>query len=133
MVKPASSFSNVRLAVVSMLSGVMPALPSCAESAMLKQPACAAAINSSGLVPRPFSKRVENEYWAFESTPLSVETVPLPSLSEPFHTAEALRTIEEPPPHGRFYHWRFNSIIRIDSRRSQGLRVFGSTGALLAC
>src|SRR5208282_2032575 len=92
-VKPASSFSSVTEAVVSRLSGVMPALPSCAESAMVKQPACAAAINSSGFVPRPFSKRVENEYCAFESTPLSVEIVPLPSLSEPFQTAEALRII----------------------------------------
>ena len=33
----------------------------------------------------------------FESTPLSVAIVPLPSLSEPFHAAEALRIIKFPP------------------------------------
>src|SRR3984893_12199551 len=93
IVKPASSFSSVTAAAVSRLSGGMPALPSCAESAIVKHPACAAAINSSGFVPAPFSKRVENEYCVFERTPLSVEIVPLPSFSEPFQTAEALRTI----------------------------------------
>ena len=43
------------------LSGVKFIVPSCAESAMVKQPACAAAINSSGFVPLPFSKRVTKE------------------------------------------------------------------------
>jgi hypothetical protein len=57
----------------------------------VKHPAWAAAINSSGLVPLAFSKRVENEYGVFDSTPLSLDIVPLPSFSEPFHTAEALR------------------------------------------
>jgi hypothetical protein len=41
----------------------------------------------------PFSKRVEKEYCAFDSTLLSVEIFPLPSLSEPFQTAEAFRII----------------------------------------
>src|SRR5690242_4623965 len=71
----------------------MPAFPNCAERAMVKHPACAAAINSSGLVPFAFSKRVENEYGVLESTPLSLDIVPFPSLSDPFHTAEALRTM----------------------------------------
>jgi hypothetical protein len=35
-----------------------PAPPSCAESAIEKQAACAAAINSSGLVPFSFSNRI---------------------------------------------------------------------------
>ena len=48
--------------VVSILVGFIPALPSSADSAMEKQPACAAAINSSGLVPTPLSNRVLNEY-----------------------------------------------------------------------
>src|SRR5580704_1474878 len=65
---------------------------------MVKQPACAAAINSSGFVPMPFSNRVENEYCALERTLLSVEIVPFPSLSEPFQTAEAFRTIGNIPP-----------------------------------
>jgi hypothetical protein len=61
-VKPASVFSNVIVAVVWMDAGVKPALPSSAENAIEKQPACAAAINSSGFVPMPFSKRVLKEY-----------------------------------------------------------------------
>src|SRR5258708_36741017 len=93
MVRPATSFSSVTAAVVSRLSGVLPGLPSGDESAIVKHPACAAAISSSGFVPAPFSKRVENEYCVFERTPLSVEIVPLPSFSDPFQTAEALRTI----------------------------------------
>src|SRR5262249_48350159 len=90
MVKPASVFSNVTVQFVSMLSGVMLALPSSALSAMEKHPACAAAINSSGLVPLPLSNRVPNEHWVFESVPLAVEIVPLPSLSPPFHCALAV-------------------------------------------
>src|SRR5664279_6118822 len=58
---------------------------------MEKQPAWAAATSSSGLVPIPFSKRVPNEYWVWVSTPLSVETLPFPSLRLPCHTAEAFR------------------------------------------
>jgi len=42
--------------------------------------ACAAAINSSGFVPGALSNRVLNEYGVFESTPLSVNIVPFPSL-----------------------------------------------------
>src|SRR5262245_51650579 len=61
-VKPASVFSSVIVAVVWMDSGVMPALPSSAENAIEKQPAWAAAMSSSGLVPTPFSKRVLKEY-----------------------------------------------------------------------
>src|ERR1700675_1469911 len=93
MEKPSPTLASVMVAVVSSFCAVMPALPSCADNAMVKQPACAAAINSSGFVPIPFSKRVENEYCALESTLLSVEIVPFPSFSEPFQTAEALRTI----------------------------------------
>src|SRR5260370_9497150 len=58
---------------------------------MVKHPACAAAINSSGLVPLAFSKRVVNEYGVFESTPLSLDIVLFPSFSDPIQTAEALR------------------------------------------
>src|SRR5712692_8146292 len=74
----------------------MPALPSCAESAIVKHPACAAAISSSGFVPAPSSKRVENEYCVFESTPLAVEMVPLPLLRFPCHSADAFRCIIPP-------------------------------------
>jgi hypothetical protein len=56
---------------------------------MEKQPACAAATSSSGLVPRPFSNRVLKEYDVCEMTPLSVEIVPCPSLRLPSQTADA--------------------------------------------
>src|SRR6202161_4862432 len=58
---------------------------------MVKHPACAAAINSSGLVPFSFSKRVRNEYGLSASTPESVERVPLPARPVPCQTAFALR------------------------------------------
>src|SRR5271157_506465 len=93
MEKPASVLSNVIVAVVSMLSAVIPALPNCADSAMLKQPAWAAAMSSSGFVPMPFSKRVLKEYWVLFRTPLAVETLPLPSFNPPDQWALALRCI----------------------------------------
>jgi len=93
IVQPASTFSKVTAACVWMRSGVRPALPSWTENAIEKQPACAAPTSSSGLVPSPFSKRVVNEYCVLSSTPLSVETMPLPSFRLPIHTALALRFI----------------------------------------
>src|SRR5205807_1342951 len=93
MVHPASSLSMVRVAFVLILSGVILAPPSWAERAIEKQAAWAAAISSSGLVPGVFSKRVAKEYGVFDNTPLVADTVPLPSLSPPFHTALALRCI----------------------------------------
>src|SRR5580700_48319 len=77
-----------------MLSGVSPALPSSAEKAMAKHPACAAAISSSGFVPMPFSNRVLNEYCVSLSTPLSVVRLPFPSFNPPRQTADALRFIK---------------------------------------
>ncbi len=96
-VKPSSFFSSVTVAVVATRAGGVPAVVSCAESAIEKQPACAAAISSSGLVPFPFSNRVPNEYCALLSNPLSVEITPFPSLRLPFHSAEALRFIVHTP------------------------------------
>src|SRR6266536_1004587 len=93
IVQLASSRSMVRFALVRIDSGVIPAFPNSADSAIEKQPACAAATSSSGFVPRAFSKRVLNEYGACERTPLSVETVPLPSLRLPCQTADAVRFI----------------------------------------
>src|SRR5688572_5719758 len=66
----------------------MPAFPSWADSAIEKQPACAAAISSSGFVPFPSSNRVLKEYCVLDKTPLSVDTTPLPSFKPPRHTAE---------------------------------------------
>src|SRR5438270_4231093 len=86
---PDSSFSKVTVAVVSMDCAVIPALPSWPESAMLKHPAWAAAINSSGLVPGCDSKRVAKEYGVFFKTPLGEVIVPLPSFSPPLQCALA--------------------------------------------
>jgi hypothetical protein len=93
MPKPSSVFSNFTSAVVSSDSGVRLALPSCAVRAMVKQPAWAEAISSSGFVPIPFSNRVPNEYCVSFSTPLWLEIVPLPSFSPPRQTALAVRSI----------------------------------------
>src|SRR5438552_18106428 len=93
MVHPESSFSRVRLAVVLMLSGVRLAVPNCAESAMEKHAACAAAISSSGFVPGVFSNRVVTDYGVLDTTPLVAETEPLPSIIPPIHTARASRRI----------------------------------------
>src|ERR1700722_6662974 len=89
--KPSPTLSNVMVAVVSSFCAFIPAPPSCAERAIVKHPACAAARSSSGLVPTPFSKRVLNEYCVCLSTPLSVEMEPLPSFRPPCQTADALR------------------------------------------
>jgi hypothetical protein len=90
---PPPVFSSVTVALVRMLCATRPASPSCADSAIVKQPACAAPISSSGFVPAPFSNRVPNEYCVFDSTPLSVEIVPLPVFRSPFHIALAERFI----------------------------------------
>src|SRR5215467_8411061 len=88
---PSGNFSSEIVAVVSSLLAVMPALPNCADSAIVKHPACAAASSSSGLVPIPFSKRVLKEYCVCLSTPLSVDIVPFPSFNPPCQTAEPFR------------------------------------------
>src|ERR1700730_4413997 len=85
------SLWSASVTLAEMLSGIRFADPSCADSAIEKHPACAAAINSSGFVPCPFSNRVENEYCVSFSTPLGAEIVPFPSFSPPFQTALALR------------------------------------------
>src|SRR5260370_35166926 len=58
---------------------------------MVKQPAWAAAINSSGLMPFSFSSRVLNEYGVSASTPESLERLRLPAPPVPCHIALALR------------------------------------------
>src|SRR5262245_29409311 len=57
---------------------------------MEKQPACAAAINSSGLVPPASSKRDAKEYFP-SNAPLPSFTRPLPSRRLPFHSASDFR------------------------------------------
>src|SRR5947207_7330229 len=97
MVNPASSFSSVTVAVVSRAWAVMPAAPSCPERAMVKHPAWAAAISSSGLVPGWDSKRVLNEYGVLLRTPLAEVSVPLPSFKPPLQWALAFRCMDSAP------------------------------------
>jgi hypothetical protein len=62
MAEPPSTLARVTAAWVSIFSGVSPAPPNCAPRAMEKQPAWAAAISSSGVVPLAApSKRVAKE------------------------------------------------------------------------
>jgi hypothetical protein len=91
IVHPESSLSIVSVTLVEMLSAVRFAPPNCPDSAIEKHPACAAAINSSGLVPGAFSNRVVNEYGVLFSTPPGADIAPFPSFSPPFQTALALR------------------------------------------
>ena len=71
--------------------------PRSPDSAIEKQPACAAAISSSGLVPSPSSKRDWNEYGPLVGAARHAHR-PVPSCREPFHTALAvLFGISQPP------------------------------------
>src|SRR5262249_29325340 len=99
MEKPSPTFSSEIVHVVSSFSATMPCPPNWAESAMVNQPACAAASSSSGFVPTPLSKRVLKEYCVCFRTPLSVEIAPLPVFKSPCQTAEALRCISFSPLH----------------------------------
>src|SRR5215831_14014054 len=89
IVHPESSFSMVRVTFVLMLVGVRFAPPNCAESAIEKHAAWAAAINSSGFVPGASSNLVRKEYCVLLSTPPGAEMLPLPSFKLPFQTALA--------------------------------------------
>jgi hypothetical protein len=62
-------------------------------NAIEKQPACAAPISSSGLVPLASSNRVWKDYCVSASTPLALEIVPWPDLRSPDQTADAVRFI----------------------------------------
>src|SRR5580700_4683317 len=86
-----SGAPKVTFAVVSIRSGAWPAPASPLASAIEKQPECAAAINSSGLVPlarelaRLFQVRV-----CSGKEPLAGVTVPLPCRRSPSQVALAL-------------------------------------------
>jgi hypothetical protein len=72
-----------------------PAFDRAAATAIAKHDAWAAAINSSGLVPLAFSKRVANPYGTLLNAPLAVDTIPLPARSAPCHLADAFLFIGE--------------------------------------
>ncbi len=81
------------VADVSTEVAVWPAVASSLAKAMLKQPACAAAMSSSGLVPTPSSKRDLKLYWVALSVVLWVVMVPVPALRSPCQMADALRSM----------------------------------------
>ena len=85
--------SKVMSHFVLISSAVKPAAPNTKLSFILKHPACAAATNSSGLVPTPSAKRLLKEYCVLLSVVLCVVRLPLPSLPVPFHTAVAFLLI----------------------------------------
>ena len=58
MANPPSTWSRLTVAVVSMLSAVIPASPRYSDSAIEKHAACAAAMSSSGFVPFSLSNRL---------------------------------------------------------------------------
>ena len=70
-----STVSIVSRASVSMAVAVKPALLSVNDSAIVKQPAWAAAMSSSGFVPLPSPNRALNEYGVSRSVPLCTESV----------------------------------------------------------
>ena len=72
ILKPPDSCSIVSVALQSRLSGGWPAPLSWKAVAMLKQPAWAAAISSSGLVPFSSPKRILKLYGVSFSVPLCV-------------------------------------------------------------
>src|SRR5258706_10619762 len=84
-----SPMSGVAEARVSTRVTGVPAFSRPADKAILKQAACAAAINSSGLVPFDPPKRVPKLKGPLKA-PLSALNVPLPSLSFPSQAALAL-------------------------------------------
>src|SRR6185295_14765439 len=94
------TFSSLTVAVVCMRVGLICARDNAAVSAMVKQPACAAPINSSGLVAdSPSSNRDLNEYGP-SNAPLPTFNRPLPSARLPNHSASAfLDGITSYPPH----------------------------------
>src|SRR5579862_9123787 len=94
MENPSPTFSSEIVHFVSNFVAVNPAAPSCPDSAIVKHPACAAASNSSGFVPTPFSNRVLNEYCVSFNVPLSVEIFPLPVFKSPCQTADAFLCIK---------------------------------------
>src|SRR5438445_11522154 len=87
MAKPSATFSSVTSAVVSMCSAVSLASPRMSDRAIVKHPACAAPMSSSGLVPGLPSNRLLKPYGYSLSAPLLVEIAPLPSLISPCQTA----------------------------------------------
>src|SRR5271163_2231785 len=87
MAKPSATLSSVTSALVSICSAFSWASPKMSDSAIVKQPAWAAPISSSGFVPGFPSKRLAKPYGYLSSAPLFVEMAPLPSLTPPSQTA----------------------------------------------
>src|SRR3954464_14577952 len=79
ILNPWPSGSSVTAASVESSVGLNPAACRPNANAIVKQPACAAAISSSGLVPFSFSNRVLKEYGVPSSTPESLVSWPLPA------------------------------------------------------
>ena len=154
--KPPSTLSNVTVALTRNCCGGVPALPRPAESAIEKQLAWAAAINSSGLV-RPSGCSVR----AGQLTPRSANawlvvavTTPLPDGRSPVQVASARLTaamnlscvlpdVLRVSFRGQLYHqrsWAAAGIERgsyrsserrcVDTLKATAYHSFGSRGGL---
>src|SRR6516225_1116280 len=77
--------------------GAIPAWESCAVSAMVKQPAWAAPINSSGFVADCPSSSLDLKEYGPSKAPLPTFRRPLPWTRLPFHSASAFRIGIKPP------------------------------------
>src|ERR1044072_4808162 len=67
----------------------MRARDNAAVNAIVKQPACAAPINSSGLVAASPSSNLDLNEYAPSNAPLPTFSLPLPSARLPVHSASA--------------------------------------------
>src|SRR5437762_46379 len=116
MENPSPTFSRVTFAPVWTRVGARPARESCAVSAIVKHPAWAAPISSSGLVAAwPSSNRDLNEYGP-SNAPLPTFNRPLPSARLPFHSASAFRVGIKSPFENALDHERA-LLLQLGMRR----------------
>src|SRR6185369_11550908 len=105
----------------------MPARDSAAVSAIVKQPACAAPINSSGLVAAsPSSNRDLNEYGP-SNAPLPTFNRPLPSARLPNHSASAFLDSIYFCPFFFFFlaAWAWGCWFRVQNGSKFSAHIFG--------
>src|SRR5215813_7851912 len=128
MEKPSPISSSFTLAPVFIRRGVMPARESCAVSAIVKHPAWAAPISSSGLVADwPSSNRDLNEYGP-SNAPLPTFSRPLPSARLPFHSASAFRVGIKPPFDLLLFVWMVSIFLFVLLRSVTAIDREGLSG-----
>jgi hypothetical protein len=89
---PLSPLSAATVAVTWVFAAFPPFLPSAAFIAIAKHAACAAAINSSGLVLPPASPMRFGNVTGSVNAPLPAFASPLPSINPPSQSVVTLRS-----------------------------------------